>query len=153
MARTLHQHRRQPVVPCSGNAARQHGHRDISTRTAPTAIVTAARRLNRAAGTIATSVLIDSAMEHYRGNFHNKAMWTPIVTSSLSIAVSMHGLSDKRMALIPCVIRLCSRRVRRERSAQDSTSTMSPRRSAASTGRISSIRRRSARRRPCRCRG
>lgn len=62
----------------------------------PTAVVTAARRLNRAAGTIATSVLIDSAMEHYRGNFHNKAMWTPIVTSFLSIAVSIHGLSDKR---------------------------------------------------------
>ena len=53
----------------------------------PTAVVTAARRLNRAAGTIAASVLIDSAMEHYRGNFHNKAMWTPLVTSSLSIAV------------------------------------------------------------------
>jgi hypothetical protein len=63
---------------------------------APTAIVTAARRLNRAAGTIATSVLIDSAMEHYRGNFHNKAMWTPIVTSLFSIAVSAHGLSDRR---------------------------------------------------------
>jgi hypothetical protein len=63
---------------------------------APTAIVTAARRLNRAAGTIATSVLIDSAMEHYRGNFHNKAMWTPMVTSLLSIGVSAHGLSDYR---------------------------------------------------------
>jgi hypothetical protein len=32
---------------------------------------------------IATSVLIDSAMEHYRGNFHHKAMWTPIITSLL----------------------------------------------------------------------
>ena len=62
----------------------------------PTAIVTAARRLNRAAGTIATSVLIDSAMEHYRGNFHNKAMWTPIVTSLFSIGVSAHGISDGR---------------------------------------------------------
>ena len=62
----------------------------------PTAIVTAARRLNRAAGMIAGSVLIDSAMEHYRGNFHNKAMWTPIVTSLLSIAVSAHGLADRR---------------------------------------------------------
>ncbi len=67
----------------------------------PTAMVTAARRLNRAAGTIAASVLIDSAMEHYRGNFHNKAMWTPIVTSSLSIAVSVHGLSDQRHGAHP----------------------------------------------------
>ena len=62
----------------------------------PTAVVTAARRLNRAAGTIAASVLIDSAMEHYRGNFHNKAMWAPLVTSSLSIGASIHGLSDRR---------------------------------------------------------
>ncbi len=69
--------------------------------TTPTAVVTAARRLNRAAGTIAASVLIDSAMEHYRGNFHNKAMFTPLVTSSLSIAVSIHGLSDKRHGAHP----------------------------------------------------
>src|SRR5665213_887750 len=67
----------------------------------PNAVVTAARRLNRAAGTIAASVLIDSAMEHYRGNFHNKAMWTPLVTSSLSIAVSLHGLSDGRHGAHP----------------------------------------------------
>ena len=68
---------------------------------APNAIVTAAQRLNRAAGTIAASVLIDSAMEHYRGNFHNKAMWTPLVTSALSVAVSIHGLSDKRHGAHP----------------------------------------------------
>ena len=67
----------------------------------PTAVVTAARRLNRAAGVIAASVLIDSAMEHYRGNFHNKAMVTPLLTSSLSIAVSIHGLSDKRHGAHP----------------------------------------------------
>ena len=68
---------------------------------APSAVVTAARRLNRAAGTIAASVLIDSAMEHYRGNFHNKAMWTPLVTSALSLAVSVHGLSDERHGAHP----------------------------------------------------
>ena len=67
----------------------------------PTAVVTAAQRLNRAAGVIATSVLIDSAMEHYRGNFQNKAMFTPLVASSLSIAVSLHGLSDKRHGAHP----------------------------------------------------
>ncbi len=59
-------------------------------------IVESARRLNRAAGTIAGSVLIDSAMEHHRGRFHNKAMWTPIVTSTLSIAASLHGHRDAR---------------------------------------------------------
>ncbi|HTZ69863.1 MAG TPA: hypothetical protein VMB71_04345 [Acetobacteraceae bacterium] len=60
------------------------------------ATVRAARRLNRAAGMIATSVLTDSAMEHYRGEFHNRAMWTPIVTAALSLAVSVHGHTDRR---------------------------------------------------------
>lgn len=59
-------------------------------------IVTTARRLNRAAGTIAGSVLIDSAMEHYRGGFHNDAMWVPLVASSLSIGASLHGHTDHR---------------------------------------------------------
>ena len=59
-------------------------------------IVDAARRLNRAAGMIAGSVLIDSAMEHHRGNFHNKAMLTPLATASLSIAASFHGHTDRR---------------------------------------------------------
>lgn len=58
--------------------------------------ITAARRLNLAAGMIAGSVLIDSAMEHQRGNFHNKAMWTPLVAASLSIAASCHGHTDRR---------------------------------------------------------
>jgi len=89
------QHRQvhRPLDPAAGAASAQSNKSRTET---PTAIVTAARRLNRAAGTIATSVLIDSAMEHYRGNFHNKAMWTPIVTSLFSIAVSAHGLSDGR---------------------------------------------------------
>ncbi|MBV9064446.1 MAG: hypothetical protein JO004_01605 [Methylobacteriaceae bacterium] len=56
----------------------------------------AARGLNRAAGTLAFSVLFDSAIEHYRGSFHNKAMYTPLVISSLALAVSAHGLGDKR---------------------------------------------------------
>lgn len=57
--------------------------------------ITAARRLNRAAGTLAFSVLFDSAIEHYRGSFHNKAMYTPLVISSLALAVSAHGLGDR----------------------------------------------------------
>jgi hypothetical protein len=61
-----------------------------------TTTVKAARRLNRAAGMIAASVLADSAMEHYRGSFHNKAMWTPLIASALSLAVSAHGHRDRR---------------------------------------------------------
>jgi hypothetical protein len=60
------------------------------------AIVEAARRLNRGAGLIATSTLLDSAIEHYRGSFHNKAMFTPLVASALALAVSVHGTGDRR---------------------------------------------------------
>jgi len=54
----------------------------------------AARRLNRAAATIATSVLMDSAMEHYRGDFRNKAMYTPLAISALTLLASFHGHRD-----------------------------------------------------------
>ncbi len=60
--------------------------------------VTAARRLNRAAGTLAFSVLADSAMEHYRGSFSNRAMYTPLLVSSLTLAISAHGVADQRPA-------------------------------------------------------
>ena len=60
--------------------------------------VRAARRLNRAAGVLAASVLADSAVEHYRGSFANKAMFTPLITASLSLAVSAHGNADGRPA-------------------------------------------------------
>lgn len=60
------------------------------------ATVTAAHRLNRAAGTLAASVLADSAIEHYRGSFENKAMFTPLVVSALTLATSVHGTSDSR---------------------------------------------------------
>ena len=60
------------------------------------ATVTAARRLNRAAGTLAASVLADSAIEHYRGSFKNKAMFTPLIVSALTLATSVHGTSDSR---------------------------------------------------------
>jgi hypothetical protein len=63
-----------------------------------TAAVRGARQINRAAGLIAASVLADSAIEHYRGSFHNKAMIAPLVTAGLSLAVSMHGNADKRPA-------------------------------------------------------
>ena len=57
--------------------------------------VQAAQRLNRAAGLIATSTLLDSGIEHYRGSFINKAMITPIVVSAASLAVSAHGSNDR----------------------------------------------------------
>ena len=64
----------------------------------PSTAVRAAHQMNRAAGMIAASVLADSAIEHYRGSFHNKAMIAPLITALLSLAVSVHGNADKRPA-------------------------------------------------------
>nr|WP_294505930.1 hypothetical protein [uncultured Rhodopila sp.] len=58
--------------------------------------VRAARRLNGASGILSMSVLADSGIEHYRGSFENKAMFTPLVMSALSLAVSAHGTADSR---------------------------------------------------------
>ena len=65
-------------------------------RTATQPGVVAARRLNKAAGILAFSVLADSAIEHYRGSFHNRAMYTPLGVSLLSLALSGHGVADRR---------------------------------------------------------
>src|SRR5579872_7308707 len=63
----------------------------------PPAVV-AAKRLNRAAGVLALSVLADSAIEHYRGSFENKAMFTPLIVSALTLGTSIHGTADRRGA-------------------------------------------------------
>jgi hypothetical protein len=62
----------------------------------PPATVIAARRLNRAAGMLALSVLADSGVEHYRGSFKNKAMFTPLIVSVLTLGTSIHGTADRR---------------------------------------------------------
>jgi hypothetical protein len=54
--------------------------------------VAAGRLLNAAAGLLSLSVLIDSGLEHYRGSFKNKAMYTPLAVSSLGLAANLHGL-------------------------------------------------------------
>jgi hypothetical protein len=59
------------------------------------ATVRAARRLNIGSALLATSVLFDSAVEHYRGSFSNRAMYTPLVVSSLSLAMNAHGTTDR----------------------------------------------------------
>jgi hypothetical protein len=39
---------------------------------------------------------MDSAVEHYRGSFHNKTMYVPLVSSFLSLLAGLHGTSDGR---------------------------------------------------------
>src|SRR5581483_9706744 len=81
----------------SGSACpRCRASHDIFNPSRQQAVIKAARRLNRASGLIATSTLLDSAIEHYRGSFHNKAMITPVVVSAATLAVSAHGTGDHR---------------------------------------------------------
>jgi hypothetical protein len=84
------------AVAAGAAALRRRPPRHVFESRAREATVTAARRLNRAAGLIATSTLLDSGVEHYRGTFHNKAMITPLVVSALTLAVSAHGTRDER---------------------------------------------------------
>jgi hypothetical protein len=70
--------------------------RRLARRSKSSPTVLAARRLNRAAGTLAASVLADSSVEHYRGSFKNKAMFTPLIVSALTLAISLHGTADMR---------------------------------------------------------
>lgn len=51
----------------------------------------ASRSLNRGAGLLAFAVAADSAQEHYRGDFHNRAMYIPLATSGLSLLTSLRG--------------------------------------------------------------
>jgi hypothetical protein len=54
----------------------------------------AARQLDRASALLAISALTDSAMEHYRGSFHNKAMYAPLAVSMLTLAASLRGATE-----------------------------------------------------------
>lgn len=61
----------------------------------------AARRLNRGCALLSLSVLADSAVEHYRGMFFNRAMYVPLVSSTLTLAASVHGGNDRAGASHP----------------------------------------------------
>jgi hypothetical protein len=57
---------------------------------------TTGRKLNGSAALLAFSVLADSAVEHYRGSFQNRAMYTPLVAAAVTLGASLFGLSDAR---------------------------------------------------------
>jgi hypothetical protein len=57
---------------------------------------TAGRRLNGSAAILALSVLADSAVEHYRGSFENRAMFVPLAAAALTLGASLFGMADRR---------------------------------------------------------
>jgi hypothetical protein len=80
------------AVDLAGALAKRRTKTIAGTPTAASA--KAARRLNRAAGLLAASVLTDSAVKHQRGAFE-KALYAPLAASTLSLAASLHGVNDK----------------------------------------------------------
>lgn len=56
----------------------------------------AGRQLNLSAALLALSVLADSAMEHYRGSFNNRAMYIPLGSAAGALAAGVYGALDKR---------------------------------------------------------
>ena len=61
----------------------------------------AARQLDRASALLAASALADSAIEHYRGSFHNKAMYAPLAVSALTLAASGRDITGSSALPIP----------------------------------------------------
>ncbi len=64
-------------------------------RQSPAPAVQVAGRLYRGSAMLATSVLLDSGVEHIRGGFYNPAMVTPVLTSLLTLASNLHGHVDR----------------------------------------------------------
>ncbi len=79
-----------PVAALPGLARRRHPDLPASPRRS------AGHRLNDGAALLAFSVLGDSAVEHYRGTFHNRAMYAPPLVSALTLAGSLFGSLDPR---------------------------------------------------------
>lgn len=95
----------RPKTPAPGRAQARSGlagqhkaylppHLPLETR--EFAHIAAARSFNRSSALLALSVLADSAMEHYRGSFDNPAMFTPLVSATLSLLAGIHGGRDPR---------------------------------------------------------
>ena len=67
----------------------------------PAVVNAAARQLNLGAALLALAVLADSAVEHYRGSYHNRAMYAPLASAALALGGSLHGTMDQRAGRHP----------------------------------------------------
>lgn len=59
------------------------------------------RRLRDGAAILGTSVLFDSAMEHFRGGFHNNAMYLAPATAAVSIAAALAEPREEQREALP----------------------------------------------------
>jgi hypothetical protein len=83
------------AVAVLANAQRRH--RERPALPPPRAITLpqhqAAQKINRASSLLAGAVLADSGVEHYRGSFHNKAMYLPLAVSAQALVAGVHGMA------------------------------------------------------------
>lgn len=84
------------AVVVLGSAQRRHlSRRSFSPPATTPARQQAARQLNRASALLVGAALADSALEHYRGSFHNKVMYLPLGIASQAVVASLHGAIDR----------------------------------------------------------
>ena len=76
------------LLPGTARAARQ---RRAPTPALAGSVPREARGLHGAAALLAASVLADSAIEHYRGAYENPGMYTPLVSSALTLLAGTQG--------------------------------------------------------------
>jgi hypothetical protein len=55
------------------------------------------RALHGAAAMLSASVLVDSAVEHYRGAYENPGMYTPLLVSTLGLAAGIDGAFSRAL--------------------------------------------------------
>jgi hypothetical protein len=64
----------------------------LPPRLSPAVATSASRQVNGAAALLALAALTDSAVEHYRGSFHNKTMYVPLAVSALTLVASLRDV-------------------------------------------------------------
>ena len=67
----------------------------------PPAAARAAWRVRHGAAILGGSVLLDSAMEHFQGGYHNRAMFAAPLTAAVSIAASLAEPDPERLEALP----------------------------------------------------
>lgn len=67
-------------------------------RSVSQAHIDAARGFNHSSALLAFSALADSAVEHYRGSFDNRAMYTPLLSATGALLAGLHGGADRTEA-------------------------------------------------------
>ncbi len=63
-----------------------------------------AHRLYRAAALLAASVLSDSALEHYRGDFENPGMFAPLASAAVALACAMRATPSPAPYATACAV-------------------------------------------------